>query len=173
MKSNQSHGKHEESSPKVTLSESKRLSHLSGITVVKKGKIPADIQANDEIYDLLILPAFTLCACYLGYAKSKILEEEKVEIPVGSIWDLFNFTSGLTANRQIMDRHIMIVQKAFELLGFHVVLSVRDQHIVVIDGISKMADRESGKTKYIGFNEKGINPDIFLQMLMRALQRTF
>ena len=72
-----------------------------------------------------------------------------------------------------MDRHMMIIEKAFELLGFHAVLSVRDQHIVVIDGISKMADRESGKTKYIGFNEKGINPDIFLQMLMRALQRTF
>ena len=173
MKNCQSHEKHEESGPRRLLSESKRLSHLSGIKVVKKGKIPADIQANGEVYDLLILPAFTLCACYLGYANFKILEEEEVEIPVGLIWDLFNFTSGLAIGRQIMDRHMMIIEKAFELLGFHADLSVKDQHIVVIDGISKMADRGSGKTKYIGFNEKGINPDIFLQMLMRALQRSF
>ena len=46
MKNNQSHEKHGESGPKMPLSESKRLSHLSGIKVVKKGKIPADIQAN-------------------------------------------------------------------------------------------------------------------------------
>ena len=139
----------------------KRLSHLSGIKVVKKGKIPADIQANGEIYDLLILPAFTLCACYLGYANFKILEEEEVEIPVSLIWELFNFTSGLAIGRPIMDRHMMIIEKAFELLGFQADLSVKDRHIVVIDGISKMADQESGKTKYIGFNEKGINPEFF------------
>ena len=36
---------------------------------------------------------------------------------------------------------MMIIEKAFELLGFHADLSVRDQHIVVIDGISKMADQ--------------------------------
>lgn len=168
-----SYEKHKKSGPKMTLSESKRLSHLSGITVVKKGKIPADIQANSEIYDLLILPAFTLCACYLGYANSKILEEEKVEIPVGLIWDLFDFTSGLTAERQIMDRHMMIVKKSFELLGFDADLSVKNQNIVVIDGISKITDRESGQTKCVGFNEKGINPDIFLQMLVPALHRSF
>jgi hypothetical protein len=112
----------------MSLSEGKRLSHLSGIKVVKKGKIPADIQANGEIYDLLILPAFTLCACYLGCANYKILEEEKVEVPIGLIWDLFNFTSGLTTGRQIMDRHMMIVEKSFELLGFHADLSVKDQN---------------------------------------------
>ena len=173
MKNSHSQEKHGESSPKMLLSESKRLSHLSGIKVVKKGKIPDDIQATGEIYDLLILPAFTLCACYLGYANFKILEEVKVEILVGLIWDLFNFTSGLTTGRRIMDRHMMIIEKAFELFGFHADLSVKDQNIVVIDGISKITDRESGKTKYVGFNEKGINPDIFLQMLMRALHKSF
>jgi len=173
MKNNHSHKKYGESGPKMSLSEGKRLSHLSGIKVVKKGKIPADIQANGEIYDLLILPAFTLCACYLGCANYKILEEEKVEIPIGLIWDLFNFTSGLTTGRQIMDRHMMIVEKSFELLGFHADLSVKDQNIIVIDGISKIMDRESGKMKCVGFNKKGINPDIFLQMLMRALHRSF
>ena len=173
MKNNHSHEKHGESGSKMPLSASKRLSHLSGIKVVKKVKIPDDIPANGEIYDLLILPTFTLCACYLGYANFKILEEEKVEIPVGLIWDLFNFMSGLTTGRQIMDRHMMIIEKAFELLGFHANLSVKNQNIVVIDGISKITDRESGKTKYVGFNKKGINPDIFLQMLMRALHRSF
>ncbi len=173
MKNNHSHEKHGESAPKMSLSESKRLSHLSGIKVLKKGEIPADIQANSEIYDILTLPTFTLCACYLGYANFKILEEEKVEIPVGLIWDLFNFTSGLTTRGQLMDRHLMMIEKAFELLGFHADLSVKDQNIVVIDGISKITSREIGKTKYVGFNEKGIDPDIFLQMLMRALHRSF
>jgi len=175
MKNNHSQEKHGESGSKMSLSESKRLSHLSGIKVVKEGKIPADIQASGEIYDLLTLPTFTLCACYLGYANYKILKEEKVDIPIGLIWDLFNFTSGLTLTigRQIMDRHMMIIEKSFELFGFHADLSIKDQDIVVIDGISKITDRESGKTKHIGFNEKGINPDIFSQMLMRALQRSF
>jgi hypothetical protein len=175
MKNNHSHEKHGESAPKMSLSESKRLSHLSGIKVLKKGEIPADIQANIEIYDILTIHTFTLCACYLGYANYKILEEEKVAIPIGLIWDLFNFTSDLTLTigRQIMDRHMMIIEKSFELLGFHADLSIKDQNIVVIDGISNITDTESGKTKYIGFNEKGINPDFFLQMLMRALQRSF
>jgi len=172
MKNNHLHEKHGKSGSKMSLSESKRLSHLSGIKVVKKGEIPADIHASGEIYDLLSLPAFTLCACYLGYANYKILAEKMVEIPVSLIWDLFNFTSGLTTGRKIMDRHMMIIEKSFELLGFHANLSVKDQNIVVIDGISKITDRESGKTKYVGFNEKGINPDIFLQMLMRALHRS-
>ena len=172
MKNNHSHEKHEESGPIMRLSEIKMRSRLSGIKVVKKGTIPVDIQANGEIYDLSILPTFTLCACYLGYANYKILDEEIVDIPVGLIWDLFNCTSGLTMGREIMDRHMMIIEKSFELLGFHVDLSVKDQNIVVIDGISKITDRESGKTKYVGFNEKGINPDIFLQMLMRALHRS-
>jgi hypothetical protein len=171
MKKNRSHEKRGESGPVIPLSESKILSHLSGIKVVKKGEIPADIQANTEIYDLLILPTFTLCACYLGYANYKILGQEKVDIPVGLIWDLFNFTSGMTTGGQIMDRHLMIIEKSFELLGFHADLSVKDKNIVVIDGITKITDRESGKTKYVGFNEKGINPDIFLHMLMRALLR--
>ena len=171
MKDKHSHEKHGESGPMMPLSERKMLSHLSGIKVVKKATIPADIQAKGEIYDLSILPTFSLCACYIGYANYKILGEENVEIPIDLIWDLFNFTSGLTAGRQIMDRHIMIIEKAFELLGFHADLSVKDQYVVVADGISKIAVRESGKTKYIGFNEKGINPDIFSQMLMRALRR--
>jgi hypothetical protein len=173
MKNKHSHEKHGESGPMTPLSESKMLHHLSGIKVVKKGTIPADIQAKGEIYDLSILPTFSLCACYLGYANYKILGEEKVEIPVGLIWDLFNFTSSLTTGRQIMDRHLMIIEKAFELLGFHADLSVRDQYIVVIDGISKIKVGESGKTKYVGFNAKGTNPDIFSQMLMRALLRSF
>ena len=173
MKNNHSHEKHGESGPKMLLSESKRLSHLTGIKVVKKGKIPADIQASGEIYDLLILPAFTLCACYLGYANYKILGEEKVEIPVGLIWDLFNCSSGLAMGKQIMDRHMMIIEKAFDLLGFHVDLSVKDQDVVVIDRRSKIMSRESSKTKYVGFNAKGINPDIFLQMLMCTLLRVF
>ena len=173
MKNNHLHVKHGESDPMMPLSESKRLSHLSGIKVVKKGKIPADIQANDEIYDLSILPTFTLCACYLGYANYKILEEEIVDIPVGLIWDLFNCTSGLTMGREIMDRHMMIIEKAFDLLGFHVDLSVKDQDVVVIDRRSKIMSRESSKTKYVGFNAKGINPDIFSQMLMCTLLREF
>jgi hypothetical protein len=174
MKNKRPREKHGESDPKASLTDSKRMSHLSGIKVVKEGEIPPDIQAGGEIYDLLILPTFTLCACYLGYANYKILGEEKVEIPVGMIWDLFNFTSGLAAGKQIMDRHMLIIEKSFELLGFHADLSVRNnQNIVVVDGISKIADRESSKTKYVGFNEKGINPDIFLQMLMRALRLSF
>ena len=157
----------------MSLSKSKMLSHLSGIKVVKKGKIPADIPVNTEIYDLSILPTFTLCVCYLGYANYKIQGEENVEIPADLIWDLFNFISGLTIGRQIMDRHMMIIEKVFELLGFHVDLSVKDQSVVVVDGISKITVRESNKTNYIGFNGKGINPDIFSQMLMRTLHRSF
>jgi len=173
MKNKHSQEKHGESGPITPLSERKMLHHLSGIKVVKKGTIPADIQAKGEIYDLSLLPTFSLCACYLGYANYKILGEEKVEIPVGLIWDLFNFTSGLTTGRQIMDRHLMIIEKAFELLGFHADLSVRDQYVVVIDGISKIEVTQSSKTKYVGFNAKGTNPDIFSEMLMRALLRSF
>jgi hypothetical protein len=173
MKNKHSYEKHGESGPTTPLSERKMLHHLSGIKVVKKGTIPADIQAKGEIYDLSILPTFTLCACYLGYANYKILGEEEVEIPIGLIWDLFNFTSGLTTDRQVMDRHMMIIEKAFELLGFHADLSVRDQHVVVIDGISKIKVTESSKTKHVSFNAKGTNPDIFSQMLMRALLRSF
>jgi hypothetical protein len=169
MKNHHLHEKRGEPDPK-RLSESERLSHLTGIRIVKKEKIPDDIQASGEIYDLAILPVFTLCACYLGYANFKICEEEKVEIPVDSIWELFNFMSGLTIGGQIMDRHMMIIEKAFHLLGFRADLSVKDHHVVFIDGFSKIAEREIGKTKYVGFDEKGINPDIFLQMLMRALQ---
>ncbi|MEI7637335.1 MAG: hypothetical protein WCJ37_08515 [Syntrophus sp. (in: bacteria)] len=43
----------------------------------------------------------------IGYANYKILREENVEIPIDLIWDLFNFTSGLTTGRQIMDRHVI------------------------------------------------------------------
>jgi hypothetical protein len=173
MKNSHLHEKKLEFGPIASLSKSKRLSHLSGIKIVKNGKIPADIHANTEIYDLSILPTFTLCACYLGYANYKILGEENAEIPIGLIWDLFNFTSGLTIGSQIIDRHMMIIEKAFELFGFHVDLSVTAQNVVVIDGISKIMVRESGKTQYIGFDEKGINADIFSQMLMRALRRSF
>jgi len=81
MKNNHSHKKHGESVPIMPLSESKMLSHLSGIKVVKKGTIPADIQANGEIYDLSILPTFTLCACYLGYANYKILGKKRLRFP--------------------------------------------------------------------------------------------
>ena len=172
MKNSHSHEKQEKSCPIASLSKSKRLSHLSGIKIVKNGKIPADIQANTEIYDLSILPTFTLCACYLGYANYKILGEENADIPIDLIWDLFNFTSSLTKGEQIMDLHMMIIEKAFELFGFHADLSVKDQYIVVVDGFSKITTRESGKTKYIGFDEKGINPDIFSQMLIRALRRS-
>ena len=173
MKNSHPHEKQVESGSIMSLSASKMLSHLSGIKIVKKGKIPADIQANNEIYDLSILPTFTLCACYLGYANSKILGEENVEIPIGLIWDLFNFTAGLTIGSRIMDHHMMVLEKAFELFGFHADLSVNDQNIVVIDGISKITEREIGKTNYIGFDEKNINPVIFSQMLMRALRRRF
>jgi hypothetical protein len=169
MKNNHSYEKHEESCPIMPLSEIKMRSHLSGIKVVKKGTTHSDIQANNEIYDLSILPKFTLCACYLGYANYKILGEEKVEIPVSLIWNLFNCISGTTMGRQIMDRHMMIIEKAFEMLGFHADLSVKDQCAVVIDGISKITVRKSGETKYVGFNAKGINPDIFSQMLMCTL----
>lgn len=172
MKNKHPHEKHGKYGPMTLLSERKMLHHLSGIKVVKKGTIPADIQAKSEIYDLSILPTFTLCACYLGYANYKILGEEEVEIPVGLIWDLFNFTSGLTTDRQVMDRHMLIIEKAFELLGFQADLSVKDQYVVVIDGISKIKVRESSKTKYVGFNTRGTNPDIFSQMLMRALLRS-
>jgi hypothetical protein len=173
MKKDHSSKKLDEFSPMMPLSESKMLSHLSGIKVVKKGEKSDNIPANTEIYDLLVLPTFTLCACYLGYANYKILGEEKVEIPVGLIWDLFNFTSGRTIGKQIMDRHMLIIEQSFKLLGFHADLSVKDQNIVVVDGISKITDRDSGKTQYVGFNENGINPDIFLQMLMRALHRIY
>jgi len=58
------------------------------------------------------------------------------------------------------------------LFGFHADLSVKDQYVVVVDGISKIMVRESGETKYIGFDKKGINPDIFSLMLMRVLRRS-
>ena len=164
MKNNHSHEKHKESGPIMPLSKIKMLSHLSGIKVVKKGIIPVDIQANGK---------FTLCACYLGYANYKILGEEKVEISVSLIWDLFNCTSGLTMGKQIMDRHMMIIEKAFERLGFHTDLSIKDQCVVVIDVISKITVRESSETKHFGFNAKGINPDIFSQILMCTLLRGF
>ena len=173
MKDNHLHEKHKESGAIMPLSEIKMLSHLSGIKVVKNETIPVDIQANGEIYDLLILPAFTLCACYLGYANYKILGEEKVEIPVSLIWGLFNCTSGLTMGRQIMDRHMMIIEKAFEMLGFHADLFIKDQCVIVIDGISKTTVKEISETKYVGFNAKGINPDIFSQILMCTLLRGF
>ena len=169
MKNNHSHEKHKKSGPIMPLSEIRMLSHLSGIKVVKKGTTPVDIHANGEIYDLSILPKFTLCACYLGYANYKILGEEKIEIPVSLIWNLFNCTSGLTMGRQIMDRHMMIIEKAFEMLGFHADLSVKNQCVVVIDGMSKITVRKNSETKYVGFNAKGISPDIFSQMLMCTL----
>lgn len=172
MKNNPSHEKHGDVDAKRPLSESKRLSHLSGIKVVKEGEILPDTEAGNEIYDLLILPAFTLCACYLGYANYKIQEKEKVEIPINLIWELFDFTSGLSTGGQIMDQHVTMLEKSFNLLGYQADLSVKDRNVVVIDAISKIMDQESGKTKHVGFNEKGINPDIFLQMLMRALQKS-
>jgi hypothetical protein len=173
VKNNHSHERQGKPDPIMSLSENKRLSHLSGIKIVKKGKIPPDIQANTEIYDLSILPIFTLCACYLGYANYKIMGEENADIPIDLIWDLFNFTSGLTTpGTQIMDQHLLIIEKAFELFGFHADISVKDQYIVTVEGISKIAVREDSKTKYVGFDEKGIHPDIFSQMLMHALRRS-
>ncbi|EKD22001.1 MAG: hypothetical protein ACD_87C00216G0003 [uncultured bacterium] len=173
MKHIHSQGRQREPGPIISLSKNKRLSHLSGIKIVKKGEIPADIQANTEIYGLSILPMFTLCACYLGYANDKILGEQDAEIPIDLIWDLFSFTSGLTATeRQLVDRHMMIIERAFKLFGFHVDLSVKNRHSVVIDGITEAAVRRRGKTKCIGFDQKGIDPDIFSQMLMHALRRS-
>jgi hypothetical protein len=168
VKNDHLHEKHKESGLITPLSEVKMLSRLSGIKVVKEGTIPANIQANCEIYDLSILPEFTLCACYLGYANYKIPGEEKADIPVSLIWNLFNYTSGPTMGKQIMDWHMMIIKKAFEMFGFHADLSVKDQ-CVVIDGISKIMVRDSSETKYVGFDAKGINPDIFSQMLMCTL----
>jgi hypothetical protein len=72
-----------------------------------------------------------------------------------------------------VDRHMMIIEEAFELFGFHADLSITDQNVILVDGISKITLKESGETKYIGFDEKGINPDIFSQMLMHALRRSF
>ena len=173
MKNSHPHEKRGVSGPIISLSKEKRLSHLSGIKIVKKGKIPADIQANTEIHDLSVLPLFTLCACYLGYANYRILGEEDAEIPIDLIWDLFNFTSGLTATeRQLVDRHMIIIARAFELFGFRADLSVKNRQSVVIDGIAEAAARKRGKTKYIGFDQKGIDPDIFSQMLMHALRRS-
>jgi hypothetical protein len=173
MKNSYSLEKHKKTGPMMPLSERKMLSHLSGIKIVKKGKIPADIQKNEEIYDLSILPAFALCACYLGYTNYRVLGQEKVTLPVDRIWDLFNFTSGLTVGRQIIDWHLMIIEKAFELLGFHADLAVQDRGIVVVDGLSKIMLRENGKTKYVGFNARGINPEVFSQMLMHTLEKGF
>ncbi|MDA8124622.1 MAG: hypothetical protein M0009_05500, partial [Deltaproteobacteria bacterium] len=107
MKKSDSQKQKRPSVPIKPLSESKRLSHLSGIEIVKNGKMPAAVPAGTEIHDLSILPAFTLCACYLGYANYKILGEEDVEIPLSLIWDLFNFTSGLTREKRILDRHLL------------------------------------------------------------------
>jgi len=172
MKKDQPPKKQAAAGSKTSLTDNKRISHLSGIKVVKEGEaVPEDVKTSGEFYDLLILPTFTLCACYLGYANYKILREERVEIPVGLIWELFNFTSGLTAGRDIMERHMMIIEKSFELLGYRADLSVRDNHnIVVINGIAKIKDKDTGKMKLVGFNEKGVDPDVFSQMLMRALR---
>jgi len=54
------------------------------------------------------------------------------------IWDLFNCTSGMAMGREIMDRHMMIIEKAFELLGFHADLSVKDQYVVVMMGYQRL-----------------------------------
>ncbi len=67
---------------------------------------------------------------------------------------------------------MMIIARAFELFGFQADLSVKNRHSVVIDGITEAAVRRRDKTKYIGFDQKGINPDIFSQMLMHALRRS-
>jgi hypothetical protein len=153
--------------------ENVMLSHLSGIELLQQGKLPADINETGEIYDLSILPQFTLCACYLGYVNYKIQGRETAEIPVGLIWDLFNSTSALTTGRHIVDQHMMILEKAFELLGFRADISVKENNIVVIDGISKTMARKADETKRIGFSAKGIHPDLFSQMLMRNLLRSF
>ena len=173
MKKGRQYEKHGESDPLSFLSETKMLPHLAGIMIVKNGEIPADIPADTEFYDLLLLPSFALCACYLGYANFKIVGEDNADIPVALIWDLFNFTSGLTMGSQIMDRHLLILDKAFELLGFHADLVVRDQDIVVVGGISPIRVTKFDTTNYVGFEEKGINPDVFSQMLARALRRCF
>jgi hypothetical protein len=175
MKKEQTRRRRRGADPKQPLSESKRISHLSGIKVVKAGEaVPEDVKASGEFYDLLILPTFTLCACYLGYANYRIIREEKIEIPVGLIWELFNFTSGLTAGKDIMERHMMIIEKSFELLGYRADLSIKDDHrIVVINGIAKVTDKDTGKMKLVGFNEKGVDPNVFSQMLMRALLKSF
>jgi hypothetical protein len=157
----------------MSLTESRRLTHLTGIKVVKKWKIPANIDAKTEIYDLSTLPLFTLCACYLGYAHFKLMGEERGEIPIGIIWDLFDFTSNMPRQGKIVDRHLMILVKAFDLFGSQVDLLVRDRFVAVPEGIRSERSMERRETKYIGFERKGIPPDSFSEMLMRALKKGF
>lgn len=157
--------------PIISLSESKRLSHLSGIRIVKNGKIPADIAEDTEIYDLSNLPRFSLCACYLGYTSHRVLGEDNVRVSFSMIWDLSNFLSCLGPRRDISDLHGMMIEKSFELLGFQADLSIREGVLLAVNRYPKIVTTEGRKTKCLGFDIKGINADIFSQMLMHALDR--
>ena len=153
----------------ATLPEGKEemLSCISGIRIVENGKIPAGIPAG-EIHDLAYLPAFVLCACYLGYADMKIRQKDKINIPIDAVWDLFNFASPLGPARTI-DRHLLIIAKAFELLGFKADVLATAKHDIIINRISELIAGGGGKSelKCIRFNPKGPDPDKFCRLLLQ------
>jgi hypothetical protein len=168
--SNESRGK---SVSLTSLTESRRLTLLTGIKIVKKWKIPDDIDQKTEIYDLSTLPLFTLSACYLGYASLKLMGEERGAIPISMIWELFDFTSNMPRQGEIVDRHLMMLGKAFDLFGSHADLMVADRFVDVRNDIGPDKGLKRSEMKYIGFDPKGIHPDSFPQMLMRALKKGF
>jgi hypothetical protein len=150
----------------ATMSEKEMLSHLPGIRIVKNGKIPAGI-LDSEIHDLAYLPKFALCACYLGYVDIKIRRRNRISIPVDAIWELFNFTSGLETGTQTIDQHLMIIDKAIELLGFDADIYATDQYDIVIDRISRVtcSDGREIEFKCMHFYPGGMEPDIFFRLL--------
>jgi Holliday junction resolvase len=152
----------------ASMPEKEMLTHLPGIRVVKNGKIPAGV-AESEIHDLAYLRPFALCACYLGYVDMKIREENRIDIPVDAVWELFNFTTALRSAPAI-DRHLMIIARAIELLGFKADIFATDEHDIVIDRISALTSGDDGEIvfKYIRFNRKGMDPDEFCRLLMHC-----
>ena len=143
------------------------LSCISGIRIIENGKIPAGIPAG-EIHNLAYLRAFALCACYLGYADMKIRQKSKINIPIDVVWDLFNFASPLGPVRTI-DRHLLIIAKAFELLGFKADILATSKHDIIIDRISELTASGDSKNvlKCIRFSPKGSDPDKFCRLLLQ------
>jgi hypothetical protein len=169
MGENLSSERPESANARTTAPEKEMLAHLPGIRIVKNGKIPAGIPES-EIHDLAYLRAFALCSCYLGYADIKIRRENKINIPLDAVWDLYNFASALGATRTI-DRHLMIIARAFELLGFRADIRVTDEHDIVIDRISELPSGDDGEIfvfKCIRFSPKGMDPDEFCRFLIHC-----
>jgi len=71
-----------------------------------------------------------------------------------------------------MDWHMMIIEKAFDMLGYHADLSVNDNYVVVVNGISRLGQGKQVKDIH-WIRRKRYKSRIFAQMLMHALTGVF